>query len=99
MIIFYGYPKRTVARPKIGRPIQEQSPSIRSSFVEASPTRVFRDGEGTFSPNDILALMPDVLPRLALLDLIFDQRERSVYEVHEFSVGSGDEQGSNERQV
>jgi hypothetical protein len=43
--------------------------------------------------------MPDVLPRLALLDLIFDQRERSVYEVHEFSVRSGDEQGSNERQV
>ena len=72
---------------------------MRSGFVEASPSRVFRDGEGTFSPNDILALMPDVLPRLALLDLIFDQRERSVYEVHEFSVRSGDEQGSNERQV
>lgn len=43
--------------------------------------------------------MPDVFLRLALLDLISDQRERSVYEVHEFSVRSGYEQGSDERQV
>ena len=72
---------------------------MRSGFVEATPSRVFRDGEGTFSPNDILALVPDVLPRLALLDLIADQREESVHEVNKFSVRSGDEQGRNERQV
>jgi hypothetical protein len=43
---------------------------MRSGFVEASPFRVFRDGEGTFFPNEISALMPDVLSWLALFDLI-----------------------------
>src|SRR5882762_7302635 len=40
-----GSSKRTAPRPKIGRPLQQQPPSTRSGFVEASPSRVVRDGE------------------------------------------------------
>jgi hypothetical protein len=37
--------------------------------------RVFRDGEGTFLPHEVTSLVPEVLPRLALLDFVSDQRE------------------------
>jgi hypothetical protein len=43
---------------------------MRSGFVEASPSRVFRGGEGTFFPNEIATLVARALPWLALLDLI-----------------------------
>jgi hypothetical protein len=34
------------ARPKSGRPLQMQPVQWRHGFVEASPSRVLRDGEG-----------------------------------------------------
>ena len=34
------------ARPKAGRPLQRQQVQRRHGFVEASPSRVFGDGEG-----------------------------------------------------
>jgi hypothetical protein len=49
--------ERTGARPKIGRftgnvlrerPLQDQLPPIEYGFVEVSPSRVLRDGEGMF---------------------------------------------------
>ena len=52
------------ARPKSGRPLQNQLPQTDGGFVEASPSRVLRDGEGKLpfklshydrvnSPNDL----------------------------------------------
>jgi hypothetical protein len=69
----------------------QQISLITSGFVEASPHRDFRDGEGRFLANDFTKLMPNVFLRLALLNLISEQRERPVNEVHKFSVRGGDE--------
>jgi hypothetical protein len=69
----------------------QQFTSMTSGFVEASPSRDFRDGEGRFLANDFTKLMPNVFLRLALLNLISEQRERAVNEVHKFSVWGSDE--------
>jgi hypothetical protein len=39
--------EQTGARLKNGRPLQKQHPSKQIGFVEASPSRALRDGEGT----------------------------------------------------
>jgi predicted RNA-binding protein with PUA-like domain len=41
--------KQTPARPKNGRPLQNPTPTGHDGFVGASPSRVLRDGEGTFT--------------------------------------------------
>jgi hypothetical protein len=69
----------------------QQISLITSGFVEASPSRDFRDGEGKLVANEIPKLMPNVFLRLALLNLISKQRQRSVNEVHKFSVWGSDE--------
>ncbi|MCU1343113.1 MAG: hypothetical protein JWN92_2536 [Candidatus Acidoferrum typicum] len=69
----------------------QQISLITSGFVEASPSRDFRDGEGRFVASDITKLMPNVFLRLALLNLISEQRERAVNEMHKFSVRRSDE--------
>jgi hypothetical protein len=40
---------RKDARPNDGRPLQGQLSSYENDFVEASPSRVLRDGEGSFT--------------------------------------------------
>src|SRR5258706_14028881 len=43
--------ERTDARPKCGRPLQNQLPPTEDGFVEASRSRVLRDGEGMIFLN------------------------------------------------
>jgi hypothetical protein len=45
--------ERASASPKCGRPLQNQPPTAEEGFVEASPARVLRDGEGMlyFKPS------------------------------------------------
>src|ERR1700730_16185790 len=72
---------------------------MRSGFVEASPSRDFRDGESKFVASHITKLMPNVFVRLALLDLISEQCQRPINEVHKFSVRGSNEQCRNQRQM
>src|SRR6266550_7936555 len=82
-----GCPPKNWAAATRATPINAEG-FCRGLSVPRCPGR-----RGHFFSNETTALMPGVLPRLALLDLIADQRERSVYEVNKFSVRSGDEQG------
>jgi hypothetical protein len=43
----FGWKEPTAARPKSGRPLQNQLPATGDGFVEATPSRVVRDGVGT----------------------------------------------------
>ena len=45
--------ERTAARPKTGRPLQNLLPIRQDGFVEAVPSRAFRDGTGIFLPGEI----------------------------------------------
>jgi hypothetical protein len=39
------------ARPKNGRPLQNLPHPVKDGFVEAGPSRVFRDGPGILRAN------------------------------------------------
>jgi hypothetical protein len=43
--------EQTAARLKNGRPLQNPLLTRQDGFVEAVPSRVFRDGTGTFTVN------------------------------------------------
>ena len=50
--------KEKAARPKIGRPLQEQLPPVLGGFVEAVPSHVLWDGTGMLSFN-----LKNIIPR------------------------------------